>query len=77
MKQVKKLYHYINSTEGSVKDKVLRSGLWLGMGSSIIRILELFRSIILARLLLTEVFGVQNYSCTGCCGSWIHCSGCG
>ena len=59
MKQVKKLYKYMNSSGGSVKNKFLRSGLWLGLGSSVIRILELFRSVILARLLLPEVFGVM------------------
>lgn len=59
MKQIKKFYQFMNASEGSVKEKVLRSGLWLGMSSSIIRILELFRSIILARLLLPEVFGVM------------------
>ena len=50
----------MNSSEGSVRQKVLRSGLWLGMGSIILRLLELFRSIILARLLLPEVFGVMG-----------------
>ena len=59
MKQVKKLYQYMNSSEGSVKVRAIRSGLWLGMSSSIIRILELLRSVILARLLLPEVFGVM------------------
>ena len=49
----------MNSTEGSVKVKALRSGIWLGLGSSVMRILEFFRSIILARLLLPEVFGVM------------------
>jgi len=50
----------MNSSEGSVKHKVLRSGIWLGLGSSIVRFMELFRSIILARLLLPEVFGVMG-----------------
>lgn len=50
----------MNSTEGSFRQKVLRSGLWLVVGSTIIRVLELFRSVILARLLLPEVFGVMG-----------------
>ena len=50
----------MNSTEGSIKHKVLRSGLWLGLGSMLLRLLELFRSIILARLLLPEVFGLMG-----------------
>ena len=60
MKQVTKFYQFMNSSEGSFKQKVLRSGLWLVLGSTIVRILELFRSIILARLLLPEVFGVMG-----------------
>lgn len=50
----------MNRSEGTVKHKVLRSGLWLGLGSSIVRVMELFRSIILARLLPPEVFGVMG-----------------
>jgi len=50
----------MNSSEGSLKHKVLRSGLWLGLGASIVHVMTLFRSIILARLLLPEVFGVMG-----------------
>lgn len=50
----------MNSSDGSVKKKFLRSALWLGLGSFIVRFMELFRSIILARLLLPEVFGVMG-----------------
>lgn len=50
----------MNASEGSVKQKFLRSSLWLGLGSIILRFLELFRSIILARLLLPEVFGLMG-----------------
>jgi len=60
MKQVKKFYQFMNASEGSLKKKVLRSGLWLGLGSTVIRFMELFRSIILARLLLPEVFGLMG-----------------
>ena len=60
MKQVKKLYQFMNTTEGSVKQKFLRGSLWLGLGSIILRFMELFRSIILARLLLPEVFGLMG-----------------
>lgn len=60
MKQLKKLYQFLNSSEGSVKQKFLRSSLWLGLGSIILRFMELFRSIILARLLLPEVFGLMG-----------------
>lgn len=60
MKQLKKFYQFMEASEGSVKQKVLRSGLWLSLGSFILRFMELFRSIILARLLLPEVFGLMG-----------------
>jgi hypothetical protein len=60
MKQLRKFYKYMNSDEGSFRQKVLRSGIWLGLGSTIIRLMELFRSILLARLLLSEVFGLMG-----------------
>ena len=49
----------MNAEEGSVKQKFLRGSLWLGLGSTLLRFMELFRSIILARLLLPEVFGLM------------------
>jgi len=60
MNQFKKYYEFMKSSEGSFKQKVLRSGLWLVLGSMILRLMELLRSIILARLLLPDVFGVMG-----------------
>jgi len=60
MKQLRKITHFMNSSGGPIKHKVLRSGLWLGLGSALVRLMELFRSIILARLLPPEVFGVMG-----------------
>ncbi len=60
MKQLIKFHQFLNASDGSVKQKFLRGSLWLGLGSFILRFLELFRSIILARLLLPEVFGLMS-----------------
>ncbi len=60
MKQVKKFYQFMHASEGSVKQKFLRGSLWLGLGSILLRFMELFRSIILARLLLPEIFGLMG-----------------
>ena len=60
MKQVKKFYQFMNASDGSVKHKFVRSGLWLGIGSMLLRFTELIRSVILARLLLPEVFGLMG-----------------
>lgn len=50
----------MNAAEGTVKQKFLRSGIWLGLGSIVLRSMELVRSVILARLLLPEVFGLMG-----------------
>ena len=50
----------MNVSDGSVKHKIMRSGLWLGIGSMLLRFMELIRSVILARLLLPEVFGLMG-----------------
>ena len=60
MKLVHKVVRFMNSSEGSVKHKFLRSSLWLGLASIVLRFMELVRSVILARLLLPEVFGVMG-----------------
>ena len=60
MKKIKQLYHFMQATEGSVKQKMLRGSLWLSIGSMILRFMELFRSVILARLLLPEIFGLMG-----------------
>ncbi|QGY39019.1 oligosaccharide flippase family protein [Pseudodesulfovibrio cashew] len=60
MKTLKRLYGFFNSSHGSLSDKVLRSAAWLGIGSVVVNTLVLVRSIILARLLLPEVFGLMT-----------------
>ena len=60
MKQVKKFYQFMNAEEGPVKQRFLRGSLWLGIGSIILRFMELFRSIILARLLFLESSSLYN-----------------
>jgi lipopolysaccharide exporter len=51
---------FLTSTKGSHKDKTVRSGYWIGLSSLIVRSLEFIRFIILARILMPEVFGVMS-----------------
>jgi len=44
---------------GSLKEKTFRSGLWVAFGSIVVRSIEFLRSIILARLLSPEIFGLM------------------
>lgn len=47
------------AAEGSLKAKVFRGGAWLGVGSLTEQVVRFGRSIILARLLAPEAFGVM------------------
>ena len=51
---------FLASTKGSHRDKTIRSGYWIGLSSLVVRSLEFIRFIILARILMPEVFGVMS-----------------
>ena len=53
----KKVGRFIFADGGSVKARVLRSGIWVGAGQVGVQILSVLRSIALARLLTPDVFG--------------------
>ena len=46
--------------DGSVTTRVLRSGLWVGMGETFMTVLAVMKSVILARLLAPEMFGLMG-----------------
>lgn len=48
------------SEDGSVKTRVIRSGIWVGLGEAVIRVLSFLKSVILARLLTPEMFGLMG-----------------
>lgn len=54
------LWQFLNGTEGEFRERVLRSGFWVVASSVGIRTVEFTRSIILARLLVPEVFGLMG-----------------
>ncbi len=58
MTALDKFKKFIFSDNGSLKEKALRSGFWLGISGALIQFLSIFRSIILARLLTPEMFGL-------------------
>jgi len=53
-----KIISFLNQTEGSLKHKIIRSGFWVVISNTFVRILEFIRSIFLARLLSPEIFGL-------------------
>ncbi len=57
IKFIKKIGTFAFSDGGSIKARVMRSGIWVGAGQVGIQLLSIVRSIALARLLTPDVFG--------------------
>lgn len=51
---------FLLRTDGTVRERTIRSGLWISAASGCIRILEFTRTIVLARLLVPELFGLMS-----------------
>src|SRR5688572_32877089 len=51
---------FVNDDQGSVKARVVRSGIWVSLSSVITTGLNVVRSIVLARLLTPEMFGLMG-----------------
>ena len=49
---------FLNQNDGNLKNKLIRSGIWVTIANTFVRILEFARSIILAHLLTPEIFGI-------------------
>lgn len=56
---LKQILQFLHRSDGSLQQKVLRSGFWVGLSSVIGSGLSFLRSIVLARLLMPEAFGVM------------------
>jgi len=59
IKSIKKLGRFAFADGGSIKARVLRSGIWVGAGQVGIQLLGIVRSVALARLLTPDVFGLM------------------
>jgi len=57
---MKKAFHFLSSTSGSLKTRTVRSGIWVSSASAFSRSFDFISSIILARLLLPEIFGLMG-----------------
>lgn len=51
---------FLNRTDGSLRSKIIRSGFWQGLTSVGVNLLTLLKSIVLARLLAPEAFGLMS-----------------
>lgn len=58
MLPIRRLFHFLSEKDDGIKRRTLRAGLWVGVSSFVWNTLSLLRSIILARLLTPEIFGI-------------------
>jgi O-antigen/teichoic acid export membrane protein len=57
---LKRAARFVNADGGSVKARVLRSGFWVGLSNIGLTLLNVVRSVALARLLTPEMFGLMG-----------------
>ena len=57
---VKKVVEFAFGEGGSVKTRVLRSGIWVGASEMTLAVLNIVRSVLLARLLSPQIFGLMG-----------------
>ncbi|HET7217825.1 MAG TPA: lipopolysaccharide biosynthesis protein [Vicinamibacterales bacterium] len=62
MRFLKRVYAFLDRTDGSLQHRALRSGVWVGVSSIGIVVLSFLRGIIMARLLTPEIFGLMAVS---------------
>lgn len=58
MGSVKKLIDFLRDRDDGIKRRTLRAGIWVGISNIFLNILSLLRSVVLARLLTPEIFGL-------------------
>lgn len=56
--EITKAITYLARNDGSLKEKILRSGFWVGASSLGLYLLQFVRTVILVRLLSPEAFGI-------------------
>lgn len=60
MEPLKKAARFAMGEGGSVKARVVRSGFWVGLSEAGLSVLGLVRSVVLARLLTPDIFGLMG-----------------
>ena len=56
---LKRAIQFLDRSDGSLQRKAIRSGVWVGLSSAGVAVLSFARSIVLARLLTPEIFGLM------------------
>jgi lipopolysaccharide exporter len=59
-KYIDKITKFLLRSDGSLRDRMIRSGIWISVASGCMRVFEFTRSVVLARLLVPELFGIMS-----------------
>jgi O-antigen/teichoic acid export membrane protein len=59
-KLINRVFEFALADAGSLRARIFRSGIWVGLSASLGSILNFVRSIVLARLLTPEMFGLMG-----------------
>lgn len=62
VQRLKRVGAFINRSDGSLQQRALRSGVWVGISSVAIVVISFARGVVLARLLTPEIFGLMTLS---------------
>jgi O-antigen/teichoic acid export membrane protein len=62
MAALQKLFGFLHASDGSLRQKAIRSSMWVGVSAVVLSVLTFARGIILARLLTPEAFGLMAAS---------------
>lgn len=60
LKNIKDIFHFLRSEDGSVQKRTIRSISWVGVTSAFIYSLSFIKGVILARLLTPDIFGLMS-----------------
>ena len=57
---IKRLFQFLNGTTGTVRERTVRSSVWITLSSVLAYVVDLINYLILARLLVPEIFGLVS-----------------
>lgn len=58
MRMLGNFFRFLRGEDDGIKRRTVRAGLWVGVSSAVWNLMSLIRSIVLARLLTPEIFGI-------------------
>lgn len=60
LRAARRAIRFVMADDGSLKARVVRSGIWVSSGEIVINIIAVLKSVVLARLLTPDIFGLMG-----------------